>query len=319
MMKKKVLYILLGIIAVLILAVVGGSFYMLDFSLNPEPNHGRDVKDSYARLYKNYPETKSWIDSLNRKKALKDTTIMAHDGDRHHAIYAFAKKPTNKVAVLVHGYTDSSVGMLMIAKIYYDKGYNVILPDLHAGGRSQGSAVQMGWKDRNDVSEWMTLASRLFVDSTGTVQMVVHGISMGAATTMCVAGEKTPTYVKCFVEDCGYTSVWDEFEYQLKEQFGLPSFPLMYTTSELCKMKYGWDFKEASPIGQIKRCYKPMLFIHGDKDTFVPYAMLDSLVNAKPGMKDIFIGKGSEHARSYMDHRKDYIRRVSMFVDRYIK
>lgn len=28
---------------------------------------------------------------------------------------------------------------------------------------------------------------------------------------MMVSGEKQQPYVKCFVEDCGYTSVWDEF------------------------------------------------------------------------------------------------------------
>ena len=32
-------------------------------------------------------------------------------------------------------------------------------------------------------------------------------------------------------EDCGYTSVWDQFSKELKEQFGLPQFPLMYTAA----------------------------------------------------------------------------------------
>lgn len=54
--------------------------------------------------------------------------------------------------------------------------------------------------------------------------MVVHGISMGAATTMMVSGEAQQPFVKCFVEDCGYTSVWDEFSFQLKDMFGLPEF-----------------------------------------------------------------------------------------------
>ena len=83
----------------------------------------------------------------------------------------------------------------------------------------------MGWLDRKDVTQWMEVANRIYGDSTS---MVVHGISMGAATTMMVSGEPQPDYVKCFVEDCGYTSVWDQFSKELKEQFGLPQFPLMY-------------------------------------------------------------------------------------------
>ena len=44
---------------------------------------------------------------------------------------------------------------------------------------------------------------------------------------MMVSGEKLPAYVDCFVEDCGYTSVWDQFKKELKEQFHLPAFPLL--------------------------------------------------------------------------------------------
>ena len=84
-------------------------------------------------------------------------------------------------------------------------------------------------------------------------RQVIHGISMGAATTMAVSGEKTPDYVKCFVEDCGYTSVWDEFSAQLKDQFGLPAFPLMNITSALCQYRYGWSFAEAQQIEQVAR------------------------------------------------------------------
>lgn len=138
---------------------------------------------------------------------------------------------------------------------------------------------------------------------------------MGAATTMAVSGEKTPDYVERFVEDCGYTSVWDEFAGQLKEEFGLPSFPLMNTTSLLCRLRYGWSFSEARQIEQVKKSTKPMLFIHGDKDAFVPYAMLHPLYDAKErGRKAIFIAKGSEHAMAYRDHHEEYTRVVKDFV-----
>ena len=138
---------------------------------------------------------------------------------------------------------------------------------------------------------------------------------MGAATTMAVAGEKTPDYVEFFVEDCGYTSVWDEFAGQLKEEFGLPSFPLMNTTSGLCQQRYGWSFDEAQQIKQVERSTKPTLFIHGDADTYVPYSMLRPLYEAKRhGRKAIFIAKDSEHAMAYRDHHKEYTEKVKEFV-----
>ena len=67
------------------------------------------------------------------------------------------------------------------------------------------------------------------------------------------------------------------FGAQLKDQFGLPAFPLMNTTSALCQYRYGWSFAEAQQIEQVRKSTKPMLFIHGDKDAFVPYAMLHPL------------------------------------------
>ena len=74
----------------------------------------------------------------------------------------------------------------------------------------------MGWKDRLDVQKWIDLVINKYGEET---QLAVHGISMGAATTMMLSGENQPSQVKCFVEDCGYTSVWDEFSQEIDTEF----------------------------------------------------------------------------------------------------
>ena len=157
----------------------------------------------------------------------------------------------------------------------------------------------------------MSVASTLF-DAN---DFVVHGVSMGAATTMNVSGEKMPACVKNirFIEDCGYTSVWDEFCYELNEEFSLPPFPLLYTSSLLCQIKYDWSFTEAAPLEQVKRCRYPMLFIHGDNDTFVPSHMVHPLYEAKSGTKALWITKGTEHAKSYTDYPDDYVNHIKEF------
>ena len=180
---------------------------------------------------------------------------------------------------------------------------------------AEGRAIRMGWLDRLDVLRWMEVADTLF---GGNTQMVVHGISMGAATTMMVAGESQRPYVKCFVEDCGYTSVWDEFSNELKTSFELPAFPLMHTASWLCDLKYGWNFREASALAQVAKCELPMLFIHGDADDYVPTRMVYPLYGAKPGDKELWVVPGASHANSYRDNREEYTRRVGEFVGRYI-
>ena len=321
-MKKGIIIAFVIVIVVMVVATIGGSFYMLDFALAPDAER-TDTAASFRQLVEKHPEVKPWLDSLNQRGALCDTFINMPSGERHHGYFIRQATDSTKnvadsttmsrpVAIVVHGWRDTAIKFMTIARIYELAGYHVLMPDLHAHGLSEGEAVQMGWKDRKDVLHWMTVASKLF----GTNDFVIHGVSMGAATTMCVSGEKMPECVKTvrFVEDCGYTSVWDEFSYELKEEFGLSDFPILYASSLLCKIKYGWSFGEASSIKQVRKCPYPMLFIHGDDDTFVPSEMVHPLYEAKQGEKELWITKGTKHARSYSDYREEYIQRVRAFI-----
>ena len=299
-------------------SVVGGSFYLLSYALTPDGVMRAKNASAREDMVAQYPFLGPWLDSLETTGALRDTTIAGADGVRLHAIYAAAPKPTDRTAVIIHGYTDNAVRMLMIGYMYnHDLGYNIFLPDLYYHGRSEGRAIRMGWLDRLDAMRWMEVADELF---GGRTQMVVHGISMGAATTMMVSGEEQRPYVRCFVEDCGYTSVWEQFAKELKGQFRLPVFPLLPAASRLCRARYGWDFHEASALEQVRKSTLPMMFIHGDADDFVPTEMVYPLYEAKQqGDKELWIVPGAAHALSYRDHREEYTERVKNFVDRYIR
>ena len=62
-MKKGIKYSLLGLLAVIIIALTGASFYMLGYSLRPEHNKGKDIPGSYEYMLSEYPQIKPWIDS----------------------------------------------------------------------------------------------------------------------------------------------------------------------------------------------------------------------------------------------------------------
>ncbi len=320
MTKKQKKYgagALAAIVFVLLAGLYGASNYMLSYSLG-YPQADRQTAEHWKqRLKGECPWTVAWMDSIYQHHCVKDTFVTMPSGYKAHAIYLYAPQPTKRTAVVVHGYKVRAEGMLHIAYLYHhDMGYNVLLPDLYGHGRSEGDHIQMGWNDRWDVIRWAEVANGIFGANNTETWQVIHGISMGAATTMAVSGERTPHYVKCLVEDCGFSGVWDEFEAQLKDQFGLPSFPLMYTTSALSKQKYGWSFAEASQLGQVRKSTKPMLFIHGDKDDFVPSWMLRPLYEAKVcGRKAMFVAKGSVHAMAYRDHHEEYTRVVKNFIN----
>ena len=312
-MKK--LRISLVILIVLLAIVFGGGIYMFGVSLDRKVTP-TDEEEAYAFLFDHDPNLKLWVDSLRQQSALRDTFIVAEDGSKLHALYVRSATQSPNTALIIHGYTDNSIRMLMIGHLYNkEMGYNILLPDLRAHGKSDGDYIQMGWKDRLDILKWIDVTKGIYGDTT---RMVIHGISMGAATAMMTSGENLPVNIKCFVDDCGYTSVWDEFKYKLKDEYGLPAFPILYTASLYAQMKVGWNFKEASAVEQVKKCQLPMLFIHGDKDAYVPTWMVHELYEAKQGDKELWLVPNVGHAKAYWDCTNEYVAKTNKFVNKYI-
>ena len=308
---RRILLVIVLLLALLVVATIGGSYYMLDYSLAPAADRA-DTASCFRRLVERHPEIKPWLDSLNSQGALRDTFVDMPTGERHHGYYVRCDS-SRQMAIILHGWRNCGIDILHIGRIYEQMGYSILLPDLHAHGLSEGELIGMGWNDRLDVLHWMTVASRLF----GADDVVVHGISMGAATTMMLSGDDLPPYYKAFVEDCGYSSVWDQFAHNLKDSFHLPPFPVLNSASIVCKNKYGWSFKEASSVNQLAKCERPMLFINGDKDDFVPFEHLQKNYDAKvKGYKEMWVAPGSEHAMAYKDHPVEYTQHVRDFLAR---
>lgn len=298
-------------IIIVIIAFIFAGNYFLSVALQPTSNKGRDREKSMTYMLQKYPYIRPWVDSLRQQQLPADTFCLSSAGDTLHAIYVPASRPTSHTAVIIHGYTDSALRMLMIGYMYHhDLGYNIFLPDLYGHGLSGGDHIRMGFLDRLDVERWIEGLSKIFGES---LDIVVHGISMGAATTMCVSGDSCQSAVRGFIADCGYSSVRDEFAYKLKQLYQLPSFPLIDVASALCKMRFGWSFDEASPLTAVSHCKLPMFFIHGADDFYVPTSMVYSLYDAKPFPKALWIAPGSAHVNSYHDYPKRYTQKVDSF------
>lgn len=129
-MKKAIKYSILGLAALCTVLLCGG-YYMLGYSLKPDDlvSRSRNIAASYDFMYERYPELHPWVDSLMTAGALKDFYIENDRGETLHALYVAAAHPTLKTAVIVHGYTDNAVRMLMIGYLYSkEMGFNILLP-----------------------------------------------------------------------------------------------------------------------------------------------------------------------------------------------
>lgn len=312
-MKKK--SIIIGIIIVILALLIGGlgyiGNYFYDLAINPHTS-----KDAiFGEDDDNGLEVKEDVEWLLNTSGYEDVYMNSFDDLKLHGYKMMNKNKTNKWAVVVHGYTSEGETTSSKAKHLYDMGYNVLIPDLRAHGKSEGDYIGMGWDDRKDIIDWINL----IIESDKDSEIVLHGTSMGAATVLMVSGEKLPSNVKSIVADCGYTSVWNEFTYQLKELFNLPSFPVMNASSAVTKIRAGYWLREASAIDQVKKAEVPILFIHGDKDDFVPYYMMDELYENTKSEKEKLTIEGAGHAEADLVNPELYWSTVENFLNKYVK
>lgn len=76
---------------------------------------------------------------------------------------------------------------------------------------------------------------------------------------------------------------------------------------------------ECNAAREVTKAKVPILFIHGDADTFVPYSMCEKIYeNCKSPKKKLII-KGAAHAESYYKDTKAYEDALNDFIGSCIK
>ena len=218
------------------------------------------------------------------------------------------------LAVICHGYGADFREMSSYAKYFYDRGFSLLLPEARGHGLSQGKIIGMGWPERKDIKKWIDL----MVKKNPNYKIVLFGLSMGSSTVCMTVGENLASNVKCAISDCGYANAYEQFKY-------VSSLFKVFHPNLVMKMYNGFlrevfrinlhDFDAAK---QLKKTNIPMLFIHGEKDEFVPYKNLDILYNAcASNCKEKYSVAGAKHAMSYATNVEEYINRLNKFLDKY--
>lgn len=317
LLKNK--WLLLFIVLSILLSVSFGiGNYFVNYALSPTSDSDqRNVEDTVKASDKDQTIIASNKSQENQKgelfqKNLNTMNIGVNTDVIVEAKYKEHKNQHNWV-ILVHGYKSSNKNMMSYGAEYYQRGYNVLLPDNRAHGDSGGDYIGMGWLDKDDILCWIDW----IVEKDKDAKIIVHGVSMGGATTMMLSGENSH-YVVGYIEDCGYTSVWDIFASELDKRFSLPTFPVLDISNVVAQMRAGYSFKEASSIEQVKKCQKPMLFIHGGKDDFVLTSMVYEVYKAATCVKDMYIVEQAGHAEAKDYNPKAYWNKVFDFINKNI-
>lgn len=306
---------LVGMIVVVMIALFAASCYF--FSVAMVPGH-KDFINNSTKIAKSDPlyEQKMWFKHTPKQR----WTMQSASGNYQLvADYIPAARKTTRNVVIAHGFMGNKEKMGEYAALFHQMGYNVLMPDARAHGESQGKYIGYGWPERYDIRKW---TNKLIRHNGTDSQVVLFGVSMGGATTMMTSGLHLPAQVKALVEDCGYTSLNDELNYEAGNLYGIPKFLrvlLIGTMSLINRTQNGFFIGEASAIKMLHHNHRPMLFIHGAEDNFVPTKMVYRNYKATAGPSELWVVPGAGHAKSFATHPSQYRHHLEKFLNHYIK
>lgn len=301
--------VIAGVVLALALAFLIGSLVAVKKIL------GRRVTPS-GNSPEKYGVDTAWFDSLS---ALAETVeIKSYDGLTLRAI--LLRRPESdaraKVAICQHGYGATPHSMQPQAKLFYDRGYNVLLPAARAHANSEGKYIGMAWLDRFDVLRWIDKTVELF---GATTNIALVGTSMGGSAVVAAAGMGLPPQVKCVIDDCGFSSQREEYAANIT-RVKLPTALKLLPLSVGVRLRLGYSINDADIVPFAQKMRVPALFIHGEKDTFVPYAFGVKLYEACGSTdKEFYSVPEASHAMAYAADPDKYVETVGTFVDKYIK
>ena len=240
----------------------------------------------------------------------EDCFIKSDDDVKLHA-YLYKQK-SKRFVIGIHGYHWFARNEYApYFSFYHTLGFQMLLPDNRAHGQSEGKYIGFGVLDRMDCIAW----AKYLVSTYGEdIEILLHGVSMGAA---CVMGasceEELPKQVKGIIADCGFHSAYEVLKFQMKKMFHLPAFPFLNIVEKICKHRTGFDFHHHSPIESVQKANVPILFVQGCKDKMVPSWMAQTLYDACSSRKQLLMVEDAGHGESICKAKEKYEQTIQTF------
>jgi len=235
-------------------------------------------------------------------KDFRTLTVESNDGLVLWAAMVLSSPGEHRWAICLHGYRDSHESMGAIARHYAQSGWNVLLPDQRGHGNSQGSYVGWGYDERLDLVAWINYIVRRDPEA----EILLHGVSMGAATVLMATGGPLQEQVKAAVADCSYTTIEQEMKHTLTRRVRkalniptpLPFSALFSSLRSITLRRAGYDLRDVAPVEAVSHSKTPTLFIHGVCDEVVPPSMMGKLYEAARCPKKFLWVQDAGHAES---------------------
>lgn len=296
-------------LAVLALLVCYICYRIVFYAAPTKPLEPDEYDIPTGKAYDPYHDQMLTWQKQMRSLPRQDFTVTSFDGLQLWGSY-YEYAPGAVTELMFHGYRgnaerDLSGGVQRA----FSLGRNVLIVDQRTSRRSEGRTITFGIHERRDCLTWVDFMVQHFGPD---VQIILTGISMGAATVMMAASHPLPENVVGVLADCGYTSA-KEIICKCAADMKLPP-KLVYPFIRLGGKIFGqFDTEEYSPLEAMGACKLPVIFFHGDADDFVPYYMSKAVYDACAGPKRLVVIPGADHGLSYPAAPERYLQEVADF------
>ena len=239
----------------------------------------------------------------------EDVTFESGDGLALHGVWIPAPG-SDRAVVILHGHGGSMDWDIQRSPAFHAAGFNVLLFDFRAHGRSEGRLATFGYLERRDV-----LGAVAFLKERGVKRIGLLGFSYGGMASM-LAAPVCPE-VNAVVTDGGPARVRTAIIGRCFE-VGLPRWlarPLAWLAVAATSLRLDVNLFRYEPIRWVgKIAPRPILFIHGELDQYLPD--FDELYAAAGEPKEAWRLPGVGHTKASEVYPEEFRRRVIGFFDR---
>lgn len=224
-------------------------------------------------------------------------TVIAFDGLKLSARLYPAEHARGTVLVF-HGYRSTAMRDYACAvDMYRGFGLDVLMVEQRCSGQSEGNVITFGIRERRDVLTWVTYLNAQFGAER---PLFLSGISMGAATVMMATALPLPENVRGIIADSGFTTPADIIGTVAERDFHLPRWITLPFLNTAARLFGGFGLYEANALDALKDNKIPMLFIHGEADSFVPCDMSRRTFEVCTAKKRLITVPHAEHGCGYL-------------------
>ena len=266
---------------------------------------------SYKNCYKDIIDEKTvdlaYLKSLDIKECLVDTK-----NGYKLSMYYFDNN-SNKTIMLIHGFTANSVFSLRYLPMFIKMGFNVVGYDHCYHGKSEGDFCSMGYFEKYDLVD---VIDKVYSLLPNTNKLCLHGESMGASTS--IIASTIDSRINLVISDCGFSNFMAEAAYQASLKYGYGSKFIAFLGSVVSKIVYKFSYNDVSPIRYLNKVNIPILFIHGDSDTFTPKEHSVDMYNSYSGIKELYLAKNADHVKSLTTDINKYYEVCNNFLTKHL-